>query len=277
MSHELRTPLNAIIGFSEVISSELFGPVGNARYVEYSQHVLHAGRHLLELIQNVLDMARIETGHIKVGDTATAPAEIVANVEELLKSRLDSARVRLESKIPADGPRILIEPLHLKQLLINIIGNAVKFSPAGTAVTVTAPRRADGSLAVEVTDSGIGIPSDKLEDLFQPFSQAENGLARNHDGIGLGLTISKAIIDAYGGSIEIQSRLNVGTTVTLVFPKDRVREAARDAAGSVVPLRAAASGEPMVSNSAAPPARPANDRFSGDGIAAPEKVSQRRL
>src|SRR5581483_4238019 len=224
-------------------------------------------------------MARIETGHIKVGDTATAPAEIIANVEELLKSRLDSARVRLESKIPADGPRILIEPLHLKQLLINIIGNAVKFSAPGTAVTVTTGRLLDGSLAVEIIDTGIGIPSDKLEDLFQPFSQAENGLARNHDGIGLGLTISKAIIDAYGGSIEIQSRLNIGTTVTLIFPKERVREVstARDAAGAVVPLRAAASGEPMVSNSAAPPARPANDRFSGDGIAAPEKVSQRRL
>src|SRR5581483_3720712 len=114
------TPLNAIIGFSEVISSELFGPVGNARYVDYSRNVLHAGRHLLELIQNVLDMARIEAGQIKVGDTPTAVAAIVAEVEELLHNRMAGADVRLESGIGADCPRILIEPLHLKQLLINI-------------------------------------------------------------------------------------------------------------------------------------------------------------
>jgi signal transduction histidine kinase len=221
MSHELRTPLNAIIGFSEIMAEQLFGPHGHPNYHTYSRDVLSSGRHLLNLIQTVLDSARYEHGKVEPGDT---PVDLVAAAHEIRRMLQDSiARqsVALHVEVSAGCPAVRIDPLHLRQILLNLVGNAIKFSRSNGVVTVEGEPDAAGAVVLRVSDNGIGIPSESIDRLFKPFTQVDGAYAKKHDGVGLGLSICKSIVDAYGGTIGIDSAVGVGTTVVVHFPPER--------------------------------------------------------
>jgi signal transduction histidine kinase len=221
MSHELRTPLNAIIGFSEIMSEQLMGKHGHPNYLTYSRDILTSGRHLLNLIQTVLDSARYERGKIEPGDF---PVDVLAAAHEIRRMLQDSiARqsVALHVEVSADCPTLRIDPLHLRQILLNLIGNAIKFSRANGVVTVEGEADTSGAIVLRVCDNGIGIPSESIGRLFKPFTQVAGAYAKKHEGVGLGLSICKSIVEAYGGTIGIDSALGVGTTVVVRFPADR--------------------------------------------------------
>jgi len=221
MSHELRTPLNAIIGFSEIMSEKLLGPHGHPSYHTYSRDILTSGRHLLNLIQTVLDSARYEHGKVEPGDT---PVDLLAAAHEIRRMLQDSiARqsVALHVEVSPDCPTLRIDPLHLRQILLNLIGNAIKFSRADGVVTVEGEADAAGAIVLRVCDNGIGIPSESIGRLFKPFTQADGAYAKKHEGVGLGLSICRSIVEAYGGTIGIDSAVGVGTTVVVRFPPQR--------------------------------------------------------
>ncbi len=221
MSHELRTPLNAIIGFSEVLCSESFGPLGDPKYLEYSHDILGAGRHLLGLIQTILDVARFEGGDIPLGEAPESLAEAADWAIALLQRKIWDQRIVIGLEIDDRCPLIRIDPLHLRQLMINLIGNAVKFSKPGGKVGINA-QLISGDVVLRISDNGVGIPPYAIDKVFNPFSQVDDGYAKKSDGVGLGLSICKSIAEAYGGSISLTSELGRRTTVSVVFPHTRV-------------------------------------------------------
>jgi signal transduction histidine kinase len=221
MSHELRTPLNAIIGFSEIMSEQLFGPHGHPSYHTYSRDILTSGRHLLNLIQTVLDSARYERGKVEPADS---PVDLLAAAHEIRRMLQDSiARqsVALHVEVSPACPTLRIDPLHLRQILLNLVGNAIKFSRANGVVTVEGEMDATSAIVLRVCDNGIGIPSESIGRLFKPFTQVDGAYAKKHEGVGLGLSICKSIVEAYGGTIGIDSAHGVGTTVVVRFPPQR--------------------------------------------------------
>ncbi len=221
MSHELRTPLNAIIGFSEIMAEQLLGPHGNQSYLTYSRDVLASGRHLLNLIQTVLDSARYERGKVEPGDVAVSLLAAAHEIRRMLQDSIARQSVALHVEVSPDCPTLRIDPLHLRQILLNLVGNAIKFSRANGVVTVEGEADAAGAIVLRVCDNGIGIPSASIGRLFKPFTQVDGAYAKKHEGVGLGLSICKSIVDAYGGTIGIDSALGVGTTVLVRFPPPR--------------------------------------------------------
>ncbi len=221
MSHELRTPLNAIIGFSEIMTEQLFGPHGHANYFNYSRDIHSSGKHLLNLIQTVLDSARFESGKIEPGDTPIDVATAAHEIRRMLQDSIARQAVMLHVEVSAACPALRIDPMHLKQILLNLIGNAIKFSRSHGVVTVEAEADAAGAIVLRVCDNGIGIPSEAIGRLFKPFTQVDGAYIRKHEGVGLGLSICKSIVEAYGGTISISSELGVGTTVLVRFPPQR--------------------------------------------------------
>jgi two-component system cell cycle sensor histidine kinase PleC len=220
MSHELRTPLNAIIGFSDMLSLEMLGPLGQ-RYLEYAQDINRSGRHLLELINDLLDMARIEAGKVVLHEEPVALDQVIDEALLLSRPVTSGTRHSIELDIPSPTPVLRVDRRSLKQVLINLLGNAVKFTPDGGRIAVTARVSSDG-VAIVVTDSGIGIPRERIDDLGKPFSQVESGMARRHGGSGMGVFISKALVERHGGKLGIDSSLGNGTTVTIKLPLDRL-------------------------------------------------------
>ncbi|WP_413206594.1 PAS domain S-box protein [Rhodospirillum sp. A1_3_36] len=221
MSHELRTPLNAIIGFSEVIQHEMFGPMGAPQYREYAGNISDSGHHLLEVINDILDVSRIETGRMKLFPEPLDFTEVVESVRRLITQRAQMAGVRLDMTVVAPLPRIQGEIHRLKQVLVNILGNAIKFTPDGGLVRLVA--RTDGitgNLVVEVVDSGIGIAPQDIPLALEPFRQVDGKLARRYEGTGLGLPLSKAFVELHGGSLSLDSALGEGTKVTIRLPAD---------------------------------------------------------
>ena len=220
MSHELRTPLNAIIGFAEIMHNQLFGPLGNPQYVGYSRDVYNSGRHLLGIIQTILDMARFEGGNIAIGDGPADLRDLIRETIGTLRERI--AGQRLDVHVETERcPLLRVDPLHMRQVLINLLGNAIKFSRAGGVITIETETAGDG-LVLRVSDSGVGIAPEAIGKLFKPFAQVDNAYARKHDGVGLGLSICKSIVEAYGGTIALDSTLGVGTTLTIVLPPSRI-------------------------------------------------------
>jgi signal transduction histidine kinase len=235
MSHELRTPLNAINGFAEVMHHQLFGPLGDSRYVGYAADILGSGRHLLGLIQTILDMARFEGGNVTLSDEPTAIRTVVRDTIRLLHERATDKRISLHVEVPG-AILVRMDPVHLRQILINLVSNAIKFSKPQGVIAIDGEMTPDGAVSIRVTDTGLGIPAEAIDKLFLPFSQVDNAYSRKHDGVGLGLSICRSIMKAYGGSIALQSAVGMGTMVTLQMPAERVVTAAEAGA----PAQAAA-------------------------------------
>jgi two-component system cell cycle sensor histidine kinase PleC len=232
MSHELRTPLNAILGFSEIIATQSFGPDAKQRYIEYARDIHDSGSYLLSLINDVLDVARVEAGKVKINRERCA---VVAVVEEQLRvvRRAYPGCARIGVQIGKDCPDLLVDHRAFGQILINVVGNACKFTPAEGEIILSSDWQSPG-LRLMIADTGRGIPANMIEEMGKPFRQVENAYNRRHSGTGLGLYISRSLMRLHGGDLEIASTLGKGTTVTLSFPEDCVRRA-RD-----VPGRAAA-------------------------------------
>ncbi|MFN3228363.1 MAG: PAS domain-containing sensor histidine kinase [Asticcacaulis sp.] len=219
MSHELRTPLNAINGFSEIMSTEMFGPLGDKRYKEYSKDILSSGQHLLSLINDILDMSKIEAGKMTMRFEPVNLEDIVGDTLRLLRTRAEKSGLELKNNV-TDMPDIEADFRSIKQVLLNLVSNAVKFTPAGGSVTVTATHKA-GWVKIDVIDTGIGIADKDMERLAKPFEQIENQMSKTKEGTGLGLALTKSLIELHNGRLDIRSRLGVGTTVSVILPMVR--------------------------------------------------------
>lgn len=222
MSHELRTPLNAIIGFAEIMVAELFGPLGTANYKTYAKDIEGAGRHLLGIISQILDMAKIESGTIADSDASTHLDETAMACIRLLEEKSAQKKVTMVCSPLAELPPLRMNPVHLRQVLLNLLGNAIKFSHDGGRVEIDTQIDADGSLRIVVTDHGIGIKAEHLGDLFKPFVQVEKSLSRLHGGIGLGLVNTRRIVEAYGGRVWLESDYGQGTQAIALIPANRL-------------------------------------------------------
>jgi signal transduction histidine kinase len=221
MSHELRTPLNAIIGFSEVIKNELVGPLGSERYRHYAQDIHDSGHHLLEVINDILDISKVEAGEFELHEEEIDVRNLIKQSVRLVRERAEAAKIELAVDIDKDLPYLMIDQRLIKQSLINLLSNAVKFSPDGGRVTVRAMAELDDSILISVADTGIGIAEEDLPMILQPFAQVEGAFSRNFEGTGLGLPLAKSFVEAHGGSLELHSILGEGTDVLLRFPAAR--------------------------------------------------------
>ena len=221
MSHELRTPLNAVMGFSEVIMNQSFGPVGLPQYIDYARDIYSSGAHLLEIINDILDLSKVEAGKLELVEEEIVLNEVAAAVIQLVKSRAEAGGVALVEHVPDDLPTLYADKRKLKQMLLNLLSNAIKFTRDEGTVDLRAYVDAAGAVCVAVRDTGIGIAEDQFDLVLSPFGQVDSALAREHQGTGLGLPLVKALIELHGGAITIDSEPQKGTTVTLTFPVER--------------------------------------------------------
>ncbi|HEY3917120.1 MAG TPA: PAS domain-containing sensor histidine kinase [Stellaceae bacterium] len=226
MSHELRTPLNAIIGFSEVISGELLGPIGVPAYKTYASDMLASGRHLLMLINDILDFARAESGRLALHEEIFDAAALIEATVRSIMPRAAASGIRLSLDLAKPLPYIFGDATRLRQVLLNLIDNAVKFTPHGGRVDLRTLLGADGDIRIEIRDSGIGMSAANLGRAFEPFHQADGGPARNHNGTGLGLAICDRLMRLHGGRVALKSELGRGTTATVMIPAARAKRAA---------------------------------------------------
>jgi signal transduction histidine kinase len=217
MSHELRTPLNAIMGFSDIISRQMFGPLGSERYGEYARMIHESGTLLLDLINDLLDMSKIEAGKFDLHIEEFPVAEVIESTMRLLSVRAESRRIRISNSVSPPDVLLAADPRAFKQILLNLISNAVKFTDPGGAIDVGATVSAE-RFQLTVRDTGIGIPADILPRLARPFEQASNDPTRAHGGSGLGLALVKSLTLLHGGEFAIESQVGLGTTVTVTLP-----------------------------------------------------------
>jgi signal transduction histidine kinase len=222
MSHELRTPLNAVIGFSEIMTDRLFGPLGDPRYEEYARDIRESGRHLLTLINDILDLSKIEARQATLREEQVSLAEVVDACVRLVDDRAQRGNLALAIADFDEFPPLWADRIKLKQILLNLLSNAIKFTPAGGSVGLSGARNRDGSIVVRVTDTGIGMRAQDIPTALQPFRQVESSLSRKHEGTGLGLPLTKAIVEMHGGTLAIASTPGKGTTVSFTIPAERV-------------------------------------------------------
>ena len=222
MSHELRTPLNAIIGFSESMKDGLFGPVGSEKNREYLYDIYDSGHHLLGIINDILDVSAIEAGAIILYEENINLAHVVDDSIRLVKLYADSGQVIVTSFIDPETPLVHADKRRIKQVFLNLLNNAVKFTPEGGKVTVTGQLNNSGGLVVTITDTGIGMDEDGLSKALSTFGQVDSGYDRKHEGTGLGLPLTKGLIELHGGAMKIKSKKGHGTSITVTFPKERV-------------------------------------------------------
>jgi two-component system cell cycle sensor histidine kinase PleC len=221
MSHELRTPLNAIIGFSELLGTEMLGPLGHPRYREYANDVHGAGRHLLALINDILDLSKAAAGKFELTCEEIVPADVITECLKLTRGKAHEGGLRLTQDLAPGLPNLFADRLRFKQVLLNLCSNAIKFTPPGGSVHVTADQREDGCFVLAVRDSGIGMAPEQIPLALEPFRQIASPLARNTEGTGLGLALVKSLVECHDGTLQIESALNRGTTVRLVLPSSR--------------------------------------------------------
>jgi PAS domain S-box-containing protein len=222
MSHELRTPLNAILGFSGAMNEEVFGPIGNDKYESYIGNIMESGRHLLELIEDVLDMSKIEAMAMDLNEKSIDIPKAVATSINFIIPLADGKDITVKSAINGALPEIMADPLRVRQILINLLSNAVKFTPNGGKVSVDAKLDADGRMVLSVTDTGIGMAAADIPEALSEFGQLDSTLAEDGQGTGLGLPLSQRLMHLHGGSLVIESREGEGTRVDVIFPKNRV-------------------------------------------------------
>lgn len=221
MSHELRTPLNAIIGFSELVKGEVFGPLGDPKYRGYAEDIYQSGSHLLDLINEILDLARIEADQMRLRESAVDPSAVIRACERLVRQRAEQAALELTVDLPASGLRLWADERALKQVLLNLLSNAIKFTPSGGRLRVSAEVAVDGCFRLSVADTGIGIAEKDIPLVFLPFGQADGSLARKYEGTGLGLPLARSLAELHGGRLDLVSTPGSGTTVTLQLPAER--------------------------------------------------------
>ncbi len=222
MSHELRTPLNAIMGFSEVLKREMFGPISVPAYKNYADDIHHSGHYLLALINDILDLSRIEAGRREVQDEPLSVLVAVEEVNHLLLLKAAEKKIDVEVHVPDNLPKLMADKRALNQILINLLSNAIKFTPCGGKVNVQSGRTADGGLYISVHDNGPGIPPHEIEAALSAFSRGSLATKKAIDGAGLGLPIVKGLIEAHGGSVTIESARDAGTRAMVTFPENRV-------------------------------------------------------
>jgi PAS domain S-box-containing protein len=222
MSHELRTPLNAIIGFSEMMTGAVHGPMGAVQYGSYANDINASARHLLAIINDILEAAKIEAGRFNLVEEETSVADLCTIAIKMVRERAEQRGVLLRSEVALDLPNIIVDQRGMRQALLNLLSNAVKFTKAGGEVTLRAQMAMNGELMLQVCDTGIGMREDDLNRVLQPFVQVETELGRKFEGTGLGLSLSKQLIELHGGRLGIVSKPDFGTTVTAYLPPRRL-------------------------------------------------------
>jgi signal transduction histidine kinase len=224
ISHELRTPLNAILGFSEILSSEMFGKLGDSKYRGYAEDIMSSGEHLLGLINNILDLSKVEAREFELDDEELDISEAINEALRFVADKAKEMKISVKTDIPAYLPLLRADERAIRQILINLLSNAVKFTPERGRVIVGAEIGGNGSFVLSVSDTGIGIPADHIERVLQPFAQVDTSLARKFEGTGLGLPLTKSLVELHGGILELDSRPDEGTTVRVIFDRSRVVE-----------------------------------------------------
>jgi signal transduction histidine kinase len=222
VSHELRTPLNAIIGFSDLMRHAIYGPLGNARYEEYANDIQRSGQMLLSLINDLLDMTRLEAGRQELVESRCDLSLLVGEALGLVKMQAEKGGVALETRIDPMMPRVIADERALRQITLNLLSNAVKFTPSGGVVKITCGLDASGRPVLVVKDTGCGIPPEEIKDLFRPFARAAEAKRTSTPGTGLGLAIAKSLVELHQGTIAMESRVGRGTTVTVTLPVERI-------------------------------------------------------
>jgi PAS domain S-box-containing protein len=222
MSHEIRTPLNAIMGFAEVMELEIFGPVGEPRYQEYSADIHASGRHLLSLIEDILDFSKLESGQLEMKKGKVGVARVIESSLSLLKRRAESGEIKLAVRIAKKLPALRGDERRIRQVLFNLVSNASKFTPAGGKVSVSASAGKKSGLRIQVEDTGVGIKPEDIVTALAPFGQLHNSNAPDDSGTGLGLPLAKSLVERHGGKLNLASQPGKGTVVTLQFPPMRL-------------------------------------------------------
>ncbi len=217
MSHELRTPLSAVIGFSEMIARETFGPIGQPRYKEFADDILHAGRHLMDVITDILDIAKAQAGSIELRKRTVRPEAVMRAAVRIVHEKARDADITLSTRFEEHLPTVEADTVRLRQVLLNLLSNAIKFTSAGGTIDAGVFRHPEG-VALRVSDSGSGMAPADIPRALRPFIQVDTSLARRHGGTGLGLPLTRILVELHGGRLEIDSTLNVGTTVTVILP-----------------------------------------------------------
>jgi two-component system cell cycle sensor histidine kinase PleC len=254
MSHELRTPLNAILGFSEVMKSEVFGPHAVPTYKEYAADIHNSGVHLLNLINEILDLSRIEAGRYELNEEAVDLAQIVQDCHHLLKLRARNRAITINEAFEPDLPRLWADERACRQICLNLLSNAIKFTPQGGEVWLKVGWTAAGGQYMSVKDNGPGIPEDEIPIVLASFGQGTNAIKSAEQGTGLGLPIAKNLVDLHGGTFTLKSRMREGTEVIVTFPPERVMSALgplEEPAPSIMPQH-----EPSTIPPLAPPPSP---------------------
>lgn len=225
ISHELRTPLNAVLGFSQMMEDEVFGPLGDPRYAGYVEGIRRSGERLLAVVDDVLDLARIETGRIGLIEE---PTDICAKIDAALgviRERAERGEITLTTDLRAEAV-LRVDRRRVLQVLVNLLSNAVKFTPPGGSVRVATLWGADGGLNVVIEDTGIGMSDQDIAKSLEPFGQADSRMARRYEGAGLGLPLARSFVEMHGGKLSIESAPGQGTRVTVAFPAERLEHAA---------------------------------------------------
>jgi PAS domain S-box-containing protein len=222
VSHELRTPLNAIIGFSEIMQMQMFGAIGHKQYAAYADDIHSSGKHLLSIINDILDLSKIEAGRYQLHVDVVDVEETFEDCARLVRERAENAGLQIARQIDPTTPRLLADKRAVKQILINLLSNAIKFTPQGGEVMMAArPAGAPGWVALSVADTGIGIPPEQIDNALSAFGQVDNPFTRSQEGTGLGLPIVKSLVELHGGQFAIESAVGKGTKVTMVLPAQK--------------------------------------------------------
>ena len=225
MSHELRTPLNAILGFSEVMKAELFGPHSVAAYKDYANDIHSSGEHLLMLINEILDLSRVEAGRYELKEEAVSLAAVVEDCIHLLRMRAQNREITMNEHIETNMPRLWADERALRQIILNLLNNAIKFTPQGGSITIKAGGTIHGGEFVSIRDTGPGIPADEIPIVLSSFGRGSMAQKNADEGSGLGLPIVKGLVEMHGGTFTLTSEVRVGTEVLVILPPERVMNA----------------------------------------------------
>ena len=235
MSHELRTPLNAIIGFAEMLEKQVLGPLGDARYVEYSRDVHMSGKHLLSIINTILDLAKVEASHLELDRDRSDINYLLHECFAVMRLQAEEMGLDFRLEVPNEPLYLMVDETRLRQVIYNLLSNAVKFTDAGGRVRLSGRRAEDGAIEISVSDTGIGMAAEELKIAFQPFMQVKHANRRSSAGTGLGLPFVSSIVQLHGGTLNVDSSPGVGTTIKIRLPIDGTDESGRSGRRQLLP------------------------------------------